>query len=266
MDYLKELENKSIYIIREAYKQFGNIAMLCSFGKDSTTMLWLCRKAFFGNIPFPVVHLDTARKFKEMYEFRDKLSKEWGFKLIVAKNEKALKARVSPGKGKFECCTKLKTMALQIALKKYDFKAILLAIRRDEHGIRAKERYFSPRDQKFKWDYKNQPLEIWDQYKQKAVDEHHVRVHPVLHWTERDIWKYVEREKLPVVNLYFAKNGKRYRSLGCECCCTSVSSNAKTISEIVQELETTKISERSGRAQDKERAYMMQKLRHLGYM
>lgn len=264
--YLNKLENQSIFIIREAYAQFRKVAVLWSIGKDSTTMLWLARKAFFGRIPFPVVHIDTTYKFKEIYEFRDRYSKEWGLNLIVAKNEKALKEGVGPEKGKFQCCTELKTNALKQAIAKYGFRALYLAIRRDEHGIRAKERIFSVRDEDFEWDYKNQPPELWDQYKTRARDEEHLRVHPMLGWQEVDIWEYIRREKIPITPLYLAKGGKRYRSIGCQCCCGPVDSEADTIDKIVDELKESKISERSGRAQDKESAYMMQKLRALGYM
>jgi len=267
MDRLSELESKSIYIIREAYRQFKDIAILWSIGKDSTTLMWLCRKAFFGKVPFPALHIDTSYKFKEIYEFRDKWAREWGFKLLIARNEAALAAGMGPKVGnKLECCGQLKTEALKQAISKYGFKALLLGIRRDEHGIRAKERVFSPRDRQFQWDYKNQPAELWDQYKNKQEDEQHIRVHPLLDWTELDVWKYIQREGIPVVNLYFAKNGKRYRSIGCEPCCNPIASNADNVEKIVEELKTTKIAERAGRAQDKERAYMMQKLRALGYM
>jgi sulfate adenylyltransferase subunit 2 len=265
MDHLDNLESKSIYIIREAYRQFRDIGMLWSIGKDSTTMLWLCRKAFFGKIPFPVIHIDTSYKFKKIYEFRDKYAKEWGLKLIVSRNEEALKQGVS-SKDKFDCCTKLKTEALKQTMGKYKLKALLLGIRRDEHGIRAKERVFSPRNQDFKWNYKDQPPELWDQFKTKQESDQHLRVHPMLHWTELDIWEYIKRENIPITDLYFAKDGKRLRSIGCECCCNPIASNAATVDEIVEELKVTKIAERSGRAQDKERAYMMQKLRTLGYM
>ena len=265
MDHLSELESKSIYIIREAYKQFHNIAMLWSIGKDSTTLLWLCRKAFFGKIPFPILHIDTGYKFPEMIKWRDEYAKKWGLNLIVGRNEEAIKAGISP-KNKLECCTALKTEALKQTITKHKFKALLLGIRRDEHGIRAKERYFSPRDLEFRWDYKNQPPELWDQYKTKQDDEEHIRVHPMLHWTEIDIWGYIKKEKIPIIPLYFAKDGKRYRSIGCKPCCLPINSKADTIDKIIQELKTTSISERSGRAQDKESAYMMQKLRSLGYM
>ncbi len=266
MNYLDELENKTIYIIREAYARFRNIALLWSIGKDSTCLLWITRKAFFGKIPFPVIHIDTNFKFRQIYEFRDKYSKDWDLDLRISKNEKTLKEGICPEKGKLECCNALKTEALKLTLKKYNFKALLLAIRRDEHGIRAKERYFSPRNTEFKWDYQNQPEELWDIYNSKIKTEEHFRIHPMLHWIELDIWRYIHRERIPIVNLYFAKDGKRYRSIGCETCCTPVDSNANSIEKIIKELETTKVAERSGRAQDKEDTYTMQKLRSLGYM
>ena len=266
MDYLEELENKSIYIIREAYQRLKNIALLWSIGKDSTSLLWITRKAFFGKIPFPIIHIDTSFKFKEIYEFRNKYVKEWNLNLIVSKNENALKEGVSPEKGKFDCCNALKTEALKNTIKEYNLKALLLAIRRDEHGIRAKERYFSPRTADFTWNYQDQPAELWDLYKATLEREQHFRIHPMLHWTELDIWKYIRKEEIPIVNLYFAKKDRRYRSIGCACCCAPVESRADTIKKIIRELETTKIAERSGRAQDKEDAYTMQKLRSLGYM
>jgi len=246
-DHLADLERKSISIIREAKAQFKNIAVLWSTGKDSTATLWLCRKAFFGKIPFPVIHIDTGYKFPEIYEFRDRIAKEWDLDLIIARNEEATRRGMSPEKGKLQCCTALKTEALKMLIKEKEFDALILAIRRDEHGIRAKERVFSPRDEDFRWRYEDQPAEMWDLYVKPSEDFSHMRVHPLLHWTE-------------------AKNGKRYRSLGCMPCTVPIPSNASTIDEIIEELKTTKIPERAGRAQDKERAYMMQKLRSLGYM
>ncbi len=266
LTHLEKLENQSIFIIREAYSQFRKMAMLWSIGKDSTCLLWLVRKAFYGKIPFPIMHIDTTYKFKEIYKFRDQYAKEWNLNLIVTKNEEMLNKGIGPDKGKFQCCTELKTNALKSAIEHYDFKALYLAIRRDEHGIRAKERIFSPRDEDFEWDYKDQPPELWDQYKSKAKEEEHIRVHPLLGWREIDVWEYIKHENIPITSLYFAKKGKRYRSIGCECCCNPIASDADTIDKVVEELKTTKISERSGRAQDKESAYMMQKLRSLGYM
>jgi sulfate adenylyltransferase subunit 2 len=266
MSELRDLENKSVYIIREAYAEFKKPAVLWSTGKDSTAALSLCRQAFFGRIPFPVIHIDTGYKFRQMYDFRDRIAAEWGLDLIVAENKEARRAGMGPKDGKFECCTRLKTQALMQCLEQYHFDALILAIRRDEHGIRAKERYFSPRDEDFKWDYKNQPLEMWDQYQSISEDKTHTRVHPILHWRELDVWEYVREKGLPVNPMYFARGGKRYRSLGCEPCTLPIDSHAKTIDEIIEELRTTKIAERSGRAQDKEKAFTMQKLRALGYM
>jgi sulfate adenylyltransferase subunit 2 len=266
MDYLDELESKSIYIIREAYYRFKDTALLWSIGKDSTTLLWLARKAFFGKLPFPVLHIDTSFKFKEIYEFRDKYAKEWGLNLLISKNELALSEGMCPEKAKLECCNALKTQALKDSIARHHLKALLLGIRRDEHGIRAKERYFSPRTINFTWNYREQPAELWDIYKSQVAQEEHFRIHPMLHWTELDIWRYVERERIPIVGLYLAKGGKRYRSIGCQPCCAPVDSKANSIRKIVRELETTKIAERSGRAQDKEDSYTMQKLRSLGYM
>ncbi len=267
-NYLNELESKSIYIIREAYWEYKDkLAMLWSMGKDSTTLLYLVRKAFFGEIPISIMHIDTAFKFKQIYEFRDKYAKEWGLKLIIAKNEEALNAGVSPEKDKFACCTALKTEALKREIEKYKFEALLVGIRRDEHAIRAKERYFSVRNNEFKWDYQNQSMELWAEYYKTVGDEgEHFRVHPLLHWREIDIWRYIMKEKIPIINLYLSRENKRYRSIGCECCCQPVESKADNIDKIVREIQDTVVAERSGRAQDKEKEYMMQKLRSLGYM
>jgi sulfate adenylyltransferase subunit 2 len=266
LDHISELENKTIYILREAHNRFKKTALLWSIGKDSTAMLWIARKAFFGKIPFPIIHIDTGYKFKEIYAFRDRYEKEWGLNLFISKNESALRAGMSPQKEKLACCHALKTEALKSTLRERGLKALFLAIRRDEHGIRAKERYFSPRTSDFLWNYKDQPAELWNLYHSEIGKDEHSRVHPMLHWTELDIWKYVQREKIPIVDLYLAKNGKRYRSIGCASCCSPVDSRATTICKIVKELEATKVAERSGRAQDKENAYAMQKLRSLGYM
>lgn len=261
---LLEKEQKSIYIIREANEKFKKVGILWSMGKDSTTIIHLVKKAFFGQVPFPVIHVDTSYKFPQMIEFRNKLAKEWDLDLRVAQNEQALNEGMNHEKGRLECCGALKTQALKQFLQKENFDAILVGIRRDEHGIRAKERYFSPRDKEFKWNPKNQPAELWDFYGNKTEENDHIRVHPILHWTEQDVWEYTRHEEIPVNPLYLAKNGKRYRSLGCAPCTMPIESNADTIEKIIAELSTTKISERSGRDQDKE--YMMEKLRALGYM
>ncbi|MBI2027578.1 MAG: sulfate adenylyltransferase subunit 2 [Deltaproteobacteria bacterium] len=267
LEHLTLLENKTIYLLREAYSQLReNTALLWSIGKDSTTMLWIARKAFFGTIPFPVMHIDTSYKFKEIYEFRQKYASLWNLNLIVTKNEAALKEGMNFKKGRFECCDALKTQALKLALNHHHFKGVYLAIRRDEHGIRAKERYFSPRNEQFQWNYQNQPPELWNLFKSTTAQDEHIRIHPMLDWTEIDIWRYIEREKIPVNSLYFSKNFKRFRSIGCETCCEPVDSKARNLKKIIHELETTTISERSGRAQDKENSYNMQKLRSLGYM
>lgn len=266
--YLDDLESKSINIIREAYWQYKEkLAVLWSAGKDSTTLVHLVRKAFLSEVPVSFIHIDTGFKFKQMYSFRDKYTKDWGINLIIAKNSVALADGVSADKGRFNCCDSLKTQALKQVVNKFGLKALLLAIRRDEHLIRAKERYFSPRDRKFQWDYKDQPMEMWAEYYKTGYEQGgHVRVHPMLHWRELDVWMYIKREKLPVVDLYFSKNNKRYRSIGCQCCCKAIESSADSIDRIIGELAVTQIAERSGRVQDKEKEYMMQKLRSLGYM
>jgi len=267
MDYLDQLENRSIFVIREAYRRFKRLAVLWSIGKDSTLLLWLVRKAFLGRVPIPVVHIDTGYKFPEIYEFRDRIARKWNLDLVIASNTEARAAGMGPHQAaKLDCCTALKTEALKQAIPKPGFDALLLGIRRDEHGIRAKERYFSPRDEGFRWNYQNQPAELWRQYKSRTDEGHHMRIHPLLHMTELDVWRYVHRDNLPTVGLYFARNGKRYRSIGCEPCCSPIESDATTVEEIIEELIMTTTSERAGRAQDKEDANNMQKLRALGYM
>jgi sulfate adenylyltransferase subunit 2 len=264
--HLDKLENLSIYVIREAYHHFKDIGLLWSIGKDSTVLLWLIRKAFFGRVPFPCIHCDTSYKFREIIEYRDHYAKEWGLNLIVGQNKEALDSGMGPDKGKFECCTALKTNALAKVIDDHKFKAVFVGIRRDEEGSRGKERYFSPRGEDFKWNYKDQPPELWDQFSTDFDDKTHVRIHPLLHWSELDIWEYIKRENIPMLSQYFAKSGKRYRSVGCECCCSPCDSNASNLDEIVDELKNSKSSERAGRAHDKERFYMLQKLRAKGFM
>lgn len=266
-DRLDRLENQSIYIIREAYKKFRNLMALWSFGKDSTALVWLCRKAFFGRVPFPLLHIDTTFKFPEMYAYRDRMIKEWNLQFVRHTNQEALDRGINyTNCDPLTVCEELKTNGLRQAIDKYKIEGLMLGIRKDEEGSRSKERYFSPRDKNFEWDYKNQPPEIWDQFKTTFPVGTHVRIHPLLHWTELNIWEYIQRENIPVVPLYYSSNGKRYRSLGCMPITHPVDSSAASIPEIIEELKTTKISERSGRGQDSVQAYAMQKLRAKGYM
>jgi len=257
---VKKLEERSIYIIREAKLKFKNIAALWSMGKDSTAMLAIARKAFLGKVPFPVVHIDNGIDFPETYAFRKKLAEEWNLNLILGKT------KIKPVGWGLACCGETKTIALKEVMKEYGFDALMMAIRRDEHWIRAKERYFSPRNKNFRWNYKNQPAELWDDYSSKLDAKGHIRIHPMLDWNEVDVWSYVQKEHVPVVPLYFSRNGYRYRSLGCTHCTVPLKSNAKNINDIIKELEATETDERSGRSQDKEKEYVMQKLRALGYM
>ena len=266
MDHLDKLEHQSVFILREAHKKFKKLAILWSIGKDSNVLLWLARKAFYGHVPIPLVHIDTSYKIPEMIEFRDRYAKEWGVNLIVGQNKKALEEGMNYTKGRINCCTALKTNGLQQIMEQYDFKGLILGIRRDEESTRAKERYFSPRDKNFEWDFKDQPPELWDQFKTNFDENTHIRIHPLLHWTEVNVWEYIKRENIPVVSLYFSKNGKRYRSLGCAPCTAAIDSPASTVDEIIAELKQGKTAERAGRAQDQEDTYAMQKLRTKGYM
>ena len=266
MDHLEELEAQSIYIFREAYRKFENLAMLYSIGKDSTTMIHLARKAFFGRIPFSLAHVDTTYKYPEMIAYRDRMAREWGADLVVGKNAAAIEAGMGPDKGRLTCCEALKTQALSQVIDGRGFKGLFLGIRRDEEGSRAKERVFSPRDKNFEWAYKDQPPELWDQFNTSFEADTHIRIHPILGWTELNIWEYIEREQIEICPLYFARDGKRFRSLGCMPCTKPIDSNATTVPEIIEELKTLKTPERAGRAQDQENAYAMQKLRARGYM
>lgn len=267
MDRLDQLEAEAIYILREAYKKFGKLGMLWSMGKDSTVMLWLAKKAFFGHVPFPVVHIDTTFKFPEMYEFRDHWAKEWGLNLIVHTNEEALKKGISyDTHSALEVCDAMKTQGLKQAIDKHDFEGLILAIRADEEGSRSKERFFSKRTKDFEWEYTDQPPELWNQYNTDFKKGEHIRVHPILHWTEIDVWEYIKREDIPCISLYFAKDGKRYRSLGCMPITHPIESDADTVDKIIEELKTTQEAERAGRGQDKEDQYALQKLRAKGYM
>lgn len=267
MDHLDELEAQTIYILREAYHAFDGLAMLWSIGKDSTAALWMARKAFLGRVPFPVLHIDTTFKFPEMYEFRDHYAKEWNLDLVVGCNTEARARGISyETNDAFTVAHEMKTVALQQTMAEHGYQGLFLGIRRDEEGSRAKERVFSPRDKNFEWNYKDQPPELWDQFNTDFGEGAHVRVHPILHWTEVDIWRYIRRESIPCCSLYFARDGRRYRSLGCMPVTQPIESTATTVDAIIAELESTTTPERAGRTMDASRSYAMQKLRAMGYM
>lgn len=292
MDHLSKLEAKSVAIFREAYSEFKNLGMLWSIGKDSTVLLWLARKAFFGHVPFPLIHVDTHYKIPEMIEYRDKFALQWNLDMIYGENEDALKRKLTHPDGnvsRVECCQLLKAKALKDTLsgegkryrlnnniKQYEedknseaFTGIIVGVRADEEGSRSKERYFSPRDKNNSWEVGDQPPEFWNQFKTDFAPGTHLRIHPLLDWTELDIWEYIKRENIPIVSLYFDKgNGKRYRSLGCGPCTKPVESTAKNVDEIIEELKSGKfanVAERSGREQDKEGGGL-EELRKGGYM
>jgi sulfate adenylyltransferase subunit 2 len=292
MDHLQKLEAKSVFILREAYREFKNLCMLWSIGKDSTVMLWLARKAFFGHVPFPLVHIDTHYKIPEMIEYRDQLAKEWHLNMVYGENTDSLQNKQTFPDGNVDrltCCRYLKTEALKNTLsgawKRYRFNhdkggyetdtnrepytGVIAGVRADEEGSRSKERYFSPRDKENEWDVADQPPELWNQFKTDFAPGTHLRIHPLLDWTELNIWEYIAREKIPTVSLYYNQgDGKRYRSLGCFPCTHPVESSAANVDEIIEELRTGKfanIAERSGRAQDKEDGGL-ETLRKEGYM
>lgn len=291
--HLDMLESRSIHILRESYAAFKNLCMLWSIGKDSTVLLCLARKAFFGHVPFPLVHVDTHYKIPEMIEYRDRLAMEWNLDMIYGENRAALDAKQTFPDGnvsRIECCRNLKTEALAHTLSgewpryrlnhqtgKYEvdpnkepFTGVIVGVRADEEGSRSKERYFSPRNVNNDWNADDQPPEFWGQYKTDFAPGTHVRIHPLLDWTEVDIWEYIKREGVPVVSLYFNQgNGKRYRSLGCWPCTKPVESDASNLDEIIEELKSGKfarVAERSGREQDKEDGGGLEELRRGGYM
>lgn len=293
MDPLDKLESRSIYILREAYAAFGNLCMLWSIGKDSTVLLWLARKAFFGHVPFPLVHIDTHHKIPEMIKYRDRLAQEYGLYMVYGENREALDNKQTFPDGaisRVDCCKLLKTEALTHTLDgtwpryrlnletgKYEIDAnhapytgVIVGVRSDEEGSRSKERYFSSRDVNNDWNLNDQPPEFWNQYKTDFAPGTHVRIHPLLDWTELNIWEYIEREKIPTVSLYYDQgDGKRYRSLGCAPCTGPIHSKSRNPAEIIQELREgalSSIAERSGRAQDKEDGGGLETLRREGYM
>jgi sulfate adenylyltransferase subunit 2 len=291
--HLDRLEAISVHILREAYREFKSLVMLWSIGKDSTVLLWLARKAFFGHVPLPLMHIDTSYKIPEMIAFRDRLVRQWHLDMIVGRNTAALAARRTFPDGaltRLECCRELKTEALRRTLSgewprwRFDhvrddyvqetnpeaYTGVVVGVRADEEGSRSKERYFSPRDRHSDWDVTEQPPELWHQYKTDFAPGTHVRIHPLLDWTEVDIWEYIAREEIPVTDLYFDHGtGRRYRSLGCHPCTRPVESTARTVRDVIGELQTGQfadVAERAGREQDQEDGGGLETLRRAGYM
>lgn len=269
-DHLDKLENQSIFIIREAFNQFEDLAMLWSMGKDSSVLLWLARKAFFGHVPFPILHVDTSYMIPQMIEFRDYYADKWDLDLRVGQDTESVNNNETFPDGdltRVQCCSALKKDAMEDLIEENQFNGIFAGIRRDEEGTRAKERYFSPRSEEGQWDYRDQPPEFWDKYKTDFEPGTHLRIHPLLHWTEINVWEYIDRERIPVVSLYFSdEKRRRYRSLGCAPCTSMIDSAARTVPEIIDELRASRDRERSTRAQDQESEEAFELLRASGYM
>jgi sulfate adenylyltransferase subunit 2 len=264
MNLLDELEARSITILREAYFRVSPLLMLWSMGKDSTALLWLARKAFLGAVPFPVALLDTEMELPEVYAFRDEIAAAWNLRLH---NELCPpEASIDPTLPPATRAAARKTAGLRALVEREKYRGVLVGIRRDEQATRAKERVFSPRSPDGAWDVKRQPPELWDVYHTDVPDGQHLRIHPLLHWTELDIWRYTERENIPIVPLYLARDGRRYRSLGEKNITLPVASEAASIPEIIAELEGTTTSERAGRVMDSETEDAFERLRTGGYM
>jgi len=264
LSHLDDLEARTIYVLRGAHAQLSPLGMLWSIGKDSNALLWMARKAFFGRVPFPVIQLDTAMELPEVYAFRDRLVPEWGLDLLV--EECPPLEAMDPNLPPAARAAARKTEGLKNLMARRGFRGMILGIRRDEQATRAKERVFSPRGPDGAWDFRNQPAELWDQYKTEAPAGVHLRIHPLLHWNELDIWRYTKREGIPIVPLYLARDGKRYRSLGEKNITFPIASNAATIDEIIAELETIRAPERAGRSMDHEAEDSFERLRSTGYM
>ena len=295
LSHLDLLEAESIYILREVAAEFARPAMLYSIGKDSSVMLRLAQKAFYpGKIPFPLLHIDTTYKFREMIEFRDANCRRLGLDLIVHTNTEAIQSGANPFKlGTKRCCALLKTQALLDALKLHRIDAAIGGARRDEEKSRAKERVFSFRDAFGQWDPKNQRPELWNLYNGRVDERQSIRVFPLSNWTETDVWRYIEREDIPVVPLYFAKKREvlvrgnliiplehefelrenekpqqvmcRMRSLGCTYCTGAVLSEADTVPKIIAELQQFRRSERENRIIDHDQEGSMELKKREGY-
>ena len=295
LTHLQALEAEAIHIIREVAAEFEKPVMLYSIGKDSAVMLRLAQKAFHpGKPPFPLMHVDTTWKFKDMYEFRDTyIRKTLGLDLIVYVNEEGLKQGISPISSKLHTDV-MKTQGLKQALDKYKFDAAFGGARRDEEKSRAKERVYSFRDKNHQWDPKNQRPELWNIYNSKVLRGESIRVFPLSNWTELDVWQYIYLENIPIVPLYFAKSRPvvdrdgtlimvdderlplkpgekpmmkmvRFRTLGCYPLSGAVESTATTLPEIIQEMLLTKQSERQGRLIDFDQAASMEQKKREGY-
>ncbi|TDO08642.1 MULTISPECIES: sulfate adenylyltransferase subunit CysD [Halomonas] len=294
--HLQQLEAESIHIIREVVAEFANPVMMYSIGKDSSVMLHLARKAFYpGPPPFPLLHVNTTWKFREMIEFRDRMAADSGMELIEHINEEGRAAGINPfDHGSSVYTDVMKTAALKQALDKYGFDAAFGGARRDEEASRAKERVFSFRDRHHRWDPKNQRPELWNLYNTRVNKGESIRAFPLSNWTELDIWQYIYLEAIPIVPLYYAaprpvverdgmlimvddermplKPGEvpemkwvRFRTLGCYPLTGAVESKATTLPEIIQEMLLTRTSERSGRAIDHDQAGSMEKKKREGY-
>ncbi len=266
MDHLDQLEAQSATYPAQAFNRIDKLGMLWSLGKR-TAMSWSGWRArpFSAMMPFPVMHIDTERRFPEMYVFRETYCERMGpqpDRWNCARQWKPRTRRLP----KNARSAARKTLRLRDTIAKYGFTGVIAGIRRDEESVRAKERVFSPRGESGAWDFRDQPPEFWDYFNTDLPAGTHLRVHPLLSWTELDIWKYIEREGIPMVDLYFAKNGQRYRSLGDQDITFPVKSDAATIAEIIAELETTRTSERAGRAMDRETEDAFERLRAAGYM
>jgi sulfate adenylyltransferase subunit 2 len=261
---LDTLEQDAIYAIREAYACLKPMALLWSIGKDSNTLLWLVRKAFLGRVPFPVMLLDTGNEFDEVYAFRDRMIAEWGLDYVNVDCPPA--SATDPSLPPKSRAAARKTLGLAQAIARLGLRSVLLGIRRDEQPIRGKERMFSPRTPAGTWDFRRQPVELWGHHQVDVPAGAHVRVHPLLGWTELDVWRYVRREAIPVVPLYFARDGLRFRSLGERDITFPVPSGATSVDEIIAELAATNEPERAGRAMDHETEDAFERLRVAGYM
>lgn len=264
MDDLDRLEAESIFILREAQSRVRPLALLWSLGKDSNVLIWLARKAFLGRLPFPVMHLDTGLEFPEAYAFRDRYVREWDLDLIADPCPPL--EPTDPTLPPASRIAARKTEGLREAVARHNLAGVIAGIRRDEQATRAKERFVSPRGEDGAWDVRDQPPEFWDLYNLERPAGSHLRIHPLLSWSELDVWRYIQREGIPVCELYFAKAGKRFRSLGEIGITQPVASQAADIPAILAELRATREPERAGRTMDHETEDAFERLRVGGYL